>query len=150
MSGSVEDRRARLTEFGQGQDGEIDLAEAALLLASLDHPDPPLEACRAHLARMAAELAETSAGKGDQSLTARVGALHEVLAERHGFRRRHRNYDDLANANLIRVIERRRGLPVALGVIWLHAARGRRLGGAWRRLPRAFHDRRWKAAGRRR
>ena len=32
-------------------------------------------------------------------------------------------YDDPANANLIRVIERRRGLPVALGVIWLHAAR---------------------------
>ena len=32
-------------------------------------------------------------------------------------------YDDPANANLIRVTERRRGLPVALGVIWLHAAR---------------------------
>ena len=32
-------------------------------------------------------------------------------------------YEDLANANLIRVIERRRGLPVALGIIWLHAAR---------------------------
>jgi regulator of sirC expression with transglutaminase-like and TPR domain len=31
-------------------------------------------------------------------------------------------YDDLANANLIRVIERRRGLPVALGILWLHAA----------------------------
>src|SRR6185437_11513778 len=32
-------------------------------------------------------------------------------------------YDDLANANIIRVIERRRGLPVALGILWLHAAR---------------------------
>ena len=31
-------------------------------------------------------------------------------------------YEDLANANLIRVIERRRGLPVALGILWLHAA----------------------------
>ena len=31
-------------------------------------------------------------------------------------------YDDLANANLIRVLERRRGLPVALGILWLHAA----------------------------
>jgi regulator of sirC expression with transglutaminase-like and TPR domain len=31
-------------------------------------------------------------------------------------------YDDLRNANLIQVLERRRGLPVALGVLWLHAA----------------------------
>ena len=34
-----------------------------------------------------------------------------------------RTYDDLANANLISVIQRRRGLPVALGIIWLHTAR---------------------------
>ena len=63
MSGGVEMQRAaslaRLTAFGRGSDGEIDLAEAALLLASLDHPDPPLDACREHLALMAAELAET-------------------------------------------------------------------------------------------
>ena len=32
------------------------------------------------------------------------------------------SYDDLSNANLIRVTERRRGLPVALGILWLHAA----------------------------
>ena len=72
---------------------------------------------------MAAELAETSAGKGDQSLLARVGALHEVLAERHGFRGDDQNYDDLENANLISVIERRRGLPVALAILYLDAAR---------------------------
>ncbi len=41
----------------------------------------------------------------------------------HGYRGDVETYDDLANANLIRVIERRKGLPVALGVIWLHAAR---------------------------
>jgi regulator of sirC expression with transglutaminase-like and TPR domain len=28
----------------------------------------------------------------------------------------------MANANLIRVLERGRGLPVALGILWLHAA----------------------------
>jgi regulator of sirC expression with transglutaminase-like and TPR domain len=72
---------------------------------------------------MAAELAETSAGKGDQSLLARVQALHEVLAERHGFRGDDQNYDDLENANLISVIERRRGLPVALAILYLDAAR---------------------------
>jgi regulator of sirC expression with transglutaminase-like and TPR domain len=132
VNGQIEMQRAaslaRLTEFGRGSDGEIDLAEAALLLASLDHPDPPLDACREHLALMAAELGETPAGKGDRSLLARVGALHEVLAERHGFRGDDQNYDDLENANLIRVIERRRGLPVALAILYLDAAR--RLGWA--------------------
>ena len=34
-----------------------------------------------------------------------------------------RNLRDLANANLISVIQRRKGLPVALGIIWLHTAR---------------------------
>ena len=33
------------------------------------------------------------------------------------------DYDNPANANLIQVIERRQGLPVALGILWLHAAR---------------------------
>ena len=32
-------------------------------------------------------------------------------------------YDDLQNANLMRVIDRRKGLPVALGILYLGAAR---------------------------
>ncbi|MEJ1976057.1 MAG: transglutaminase-like domain-containing protein [Acetobacteraceae bacterium] len=32
-------------------------------------------------------------------------------------------YEDPANANLIDVIARRRGLPVSLGILWLHCAR---------------------------
>ena len=44
------------------------------------------------------------------------------MAGRHGYRGDDETYDDLANANLIRVIERRRGLPVALGILWLHCA----------------------------
>jgi regulator of sirC expression with transglutaminase-like and TPR domain len=32
-------------------------------------------------------------------------------------------YDDLQNANLMRVIDRRKGLPVALGILYLHAGR---------------------------
>ena len=48
--------------------------------------------------------------------------LAAVLHGRMGFSGDTRTYDDLANANLIRVIERRQGLPVALGILWLHAA----------------------------
>jgi regulator of sirC expression with transglutaminase-like and TPR domain len=45
------------------------------------------------------------------------------MTGRYGYLGDTEHYDDLDNANLIRVIERRRGLPVALGILWLHAAR---------------------------
>ncbi len=114
---------ARLTEFGGAADESIDLAEAALLLASLDHPDPRLEDCRLRLAEIGADLAGTAAGRGDRRLGARASALREVLVERHGFLGDREHYDDLENANLISVLERRRGLPVALAIIYIDAAR---------------------------
>jgi regulator of sirC expression with transglutaminase-like and TPR domain len=114
---------ARLTAFGQGPDRDIELAEAALLLASLDHGQPALEECRTLLAAVAEELRLTEAGRGDERLAARAGALRAVLAERHGFRGDAATYDDLDNADLIRVIQRRRGLPVALAILYIDAAR---------------------------
>jgi regulator of sirC expression with transglutaminase-like and TPR domain len=114
---------ARLAALGEAEDEALDLAETALLLASLDHRDAPLEDCRRHLGRIGEALAATDAGRGDRRLAARAGALHEILAERHGFRGDDRTYDDLENADLIRVILRRRGLPVALAILYIDAAR---------------------------
>ncbi|HKF63304.1 MAG TPA: transglutaminase-like domain-containing protein [Dongiaceae bacterium] len=126
MSAAVEPRAAileRLTRLGQASDEALDLAETALLLASLDHSDPRLEDCRQRLGRIGDDLAATAAGRGDRGLAARARALREVLAERHGFQGDDQTYDDLANADLIRVIERRRGLPVALAILYIDAAR---------------------------
>ncbi|KJE34156.1 hypothetical protein UF64_17305 [Thalassospira sp. HJ] len=52
-----------------------------------------------------------------------VRALQTVIAERNGFQGDAENYDDMANADLMEVIERKRGLPVALGMLYIHAAR---------------------------
>ena len=126
MSAAAEPRATileRLTRLGQASDETLDLAETALLLASLDHPDPRLEDCRQRLGRIGDDLAATAAGRGDRSLAARARALREVLAERHGFQGDDQTYDDLANADLIRVMERRRGLPVALAILYIDAAR---------------------------
>ena len=51
-----------------------------------------------------------------------VKGLQTVIAERNGFQGDMENYDDMANADLLQVIERKRGLPVALGLLYIHAA----------------------------
>lgn len=112
--------RAALEAIGLLPDTEIDIADAALQLARVDAPDADWQAARAQLSELARDAVALSAF---ESLGERAEALSELLAVRHGYCGDAETYDDLANANLIRVIERRRGLPVALGVIWLHAAR---------------------------
>lgn len=56
-------------------------------------------------------------------LPAQAGALAGLMVGRYRYVGDSETYDDLDNANLIRVIQRRRGLPVAIGILWLHAAR---------------------------
>jgi regulator of sirC expression with transglutaminase-like and TPR domain len=107
---------------GRQSDEAIDLAEAALLLAALDMPDVDLTPYRRHLAELAANLADIAAEAGNV-LDSRAAALRQVLAGRHGYAGDKRTYDDLKNASLIQVIDRRRGLPVALGILYLHSAR---------------------------
>ena len=95
-------------------DAQIDIAEAALRLASLDRPRVDLARYRDHLAELASAVPE---GGTEPAL-----ALAETM-RRQGYEGDSLTYDDLQNANLIRVIDRRKGLPVALGILYLHAGR---------------------------
>jgi regulator of sirC expression with transglutaminase-like and TPR domain len=118
----MSDPRDALDAIGTLPDTEIDIGEAALQLARIDAPDADWEAARAHLselARAASALAETIE---ESDLAERAVGLSGLLGGRFAYSGDNVTYDDLANANLIRVIERRRGLPVALGVLWLHTA----------------------------
>ena len=109
-----------LAAVGAARDHAIDLAATALLLAALDHAETPLDPYRDHLAQLAAD-AKQAAGRSP-GIAARVAALGAVFA-RHGYSGDVATYDDPDNADLIRVIDRRMGLPVALAILWLHAAR---------------------------
>jgi regulator of sirC expression with transglutaminase-like and TPR domain len=112
---------AELRSLAGKGDGAIDIAGAALVLASFDRPRVDLARYRRHLAALASEvgaLAPSPAGTADCA-----AALSDVIAERYGYDGDRLSYDDLQNSNLIRVIDRRRGLPVALGILYIHAAR---------------------------
>jgi len=116
----MSDPRAALEALGKIPDVEIDIGGAALQLARIDAPEADWHTAEAYLsdlARDAAALAPT-----DTPAT-RAEALTGLIALRHGYRGDAETYENLDNANLIRVIERKKGLPVALGIIWLHAAR---------------------------
>lgn len=113
------DPRTALDAIGQLADTEIDIAGAALQLARVDAPYADWGAASRHLSDIARQAAVLYA----EDLPGRAAALSALLGGDFGYRGDDETYDDIANANLIRVIERRRGLPVALGVIWLHAAR---------------------------
>jgi regulator of sirC expression with transglutaminase-like and TPR domain len=119
----LSDPRAALDAIGLLPDIEIDIADAALQLARVDVPDADWRAARAHLSDLARDAVALAAEVAEGDLPGRADALAHLLASHYRYRGDTDTYDDMDNANLIRVVERRRGLPVALGVLWLHCAR---------------------------
>jgi regulator of sirC expression with transglutaminase-like and TPR domain len=108
-----------LRELGTGQSAILPLAEAALALASFDRPRVALKRYRQHLRMLARDVGKRNAS----GLAAQADALNEIILLKHGYSGDEQTYDDLQNANLMRVIDRRKGLPVALGILYLDAAR---------------------------
>jgi len=118
-----EGAEALLIELGRTDGAVLPLAEAALAFARLDRPEIDPEGYRAHLDQLSDELAAELGGVTAPPLKERVRALVQVMVGNHGYQGDGKTYDDLANADLMRVIDRRRGLPVALGILYIHAAR---------------------------
>jgi regulator of sirC expression with transglutaminase-like and TPR domain len=106
-------------------DEPLDIAEVALAFAAMDRPGVPLERYRQDLAVMNVTIAEIlSTLSPDASIEMRVACVSRVLSEDLGYEGDTSTYDDPQNANLMRVMDRRKGLPVALGILYIHAARG--------------------------
>src|ERR1700741_4600060 len=110
-----------LRRLGEAGEGPHDIALAALMLSGLDHPTLPLEPARAHLD----EIAELARKEAPLIANAEDGArlIANLLSGRCGYDGDRLTYDDPRNADLIQGIQRRRGMPVALGIIYMHAAR---------------------------
>lgn len=121
MSDTIQDPANYLKALGEAGEGPHDIAEAALILSLLDHPQQNLGPYRAHLDEIAhyakeeARLATTAEGV--------ARALSSLMVGRYGYDGDQLTYDEPQNADLMSVIDRRRGLPVALGILYIHAAR---------------------------
>ena len=110
-----------LRRLGEAGDGPHDIALAALMLGALDHP----AVARAPYVTHLADMAEMARHEARVAANVEEGArmLARLLAGHYGYEGDRIDYDDPKNGNLIDVISRRRGLPVALGILYIHAAR---------------------------
>jgi len=112
---------AFLREVGRQETEMLPIGAAALALASFERPRVGLNRYKQHLGAIARDVGRHKGSQGD--IEAQARALNEIILLKHGYSGDELTYDDLQNANLMRVIDRRKGLPVALGILYLHAAR---------------------------
>jgi regulator of sirC expression with transglutaminase-like and TPR domain len=110
-----------LNRLGLIEDDEIALDEAALSLALIDHPGTDLTSYHDLLNAMETRL--DLVGRDAGTPAERAEALAAVLAGEFGLSGDVETYDDPANADLISVLDRRRGLPVSLSILWVAIAR---------------------------
>src|SRR6516164_2404429 len=110
-----------LRDLGASGEQVLPIAEAALALASFEHPRVGPSRYREHLRVLSRDVGRHAGTGGDAA--ARACALNEIILLKYGYSGDELTYDDLQNANLMRVVDRRKGLPVALGILYMHAGR---------------------------
>lgn len=143
--------RRWLVDYGNGQKPDATPAEAALRFARLNDPDsardiaPYMTRLDALAEQVHDELAHRLARGSDDSDISNntndhetmsiadmlaeatiddvVSTLQSVIPGKNGFQGDAENYDDMENADLMKVMDRKRGLPVALAMLYIHVAR---------------------------
>jgi regulator of sirC expression with transglutaminase-like and TPR domain len=115
---------ARFRELINRPEDEIDLAEAALLIAKGVNDALDIEAYLSQIEGLARQLQQRlSESVGE---TERILALNRFLFDEQGFAPNVENYYDPRNSFLNEVLERRVGIPISLSILYIEI--GRRVG----------------------
>jgi regulator of sirC expression with transglutaminase-like and TPR domain len=118
----VEARR-RLARLLAQPDASVELAHAALLVAAEERPGLDVEHYRARLYELGLAARERLARDAELNP---VVALNNFIFEELGFAGNQTNYYDPRNSLLSDVLDRRRGIPITLSVVYMEI--GRRAG----------------------
>jgi len=121
MSYKQQEVLSRLDTAQDTEDLDLDIAEMALLLASLDLPKKDLAPYRKHLENISRDV--RAAARGAQKLSDLVGILSDIFFGLYGYEGDTETFNDMKNANIMQVIDRKKGLPVALGILLIHVSR---------------------------
>ncbi|WP_419902989.1 SirB1 family protein [Kiloniella sp.] len=116
-----------LQAIGQAEDGDINLAECALQLAADDREITSLDRYKDHLKCLVNDahslMAQIQSNEAEPTLGDYLSTIETVLYDLHGYKGDKDDYDNLENANIISVIDQRKGLPIVLGILYIHIAR---------------------------
>lgn len=116
--------RIRFAEAVSRSDDDFDLAHAALLVAAEEYPQLPPDSYLARLDEMAERARDRLAEETAALLV--MQEVGHVIHTMNGLRGNVENYYDPRNSFLNDVLDRRLGIPITLGIIWLEV--GWRLG----------------------
>lgn len=100
---------------------DFELLRAAILLGRVDGRPIDVEATEAKVNELVDDIRVRLADDGPRKDPLEV--FLKVMFEEHGFEGDVKDYDSPLNSFLHHVIERRRGLPISLGVLTCHIAR---------------------------
>ncbi|HWP35137.1 MAG TPA: transglutaminase-like domain-containing protein [Thermodesulfobacteriota bacterium] len=125
------DARRRFAAIAARPDAEIDLAEAALVVAQEEYPDLDVKAYLRRLeelgdgarSRVGAAAIVARGGLGPRDVVER---LSRYLYDECGFRGNREAYYDPRNSYLNEVLDRRTGIPITLALVYIEV--GRRVG----------------------
>lgn len=107
--------------YGLLDDEEVPTDTVALELSALDHDGVSVEPYLELIDQMAARVLALSTEAQPPAEQASVLAL--VIAQENGFTGDRQSYDAPVNADMIRVFDRRKGLPISLAIIYVAVAR---------------------------
>jgi len=116
--------RERFTQLVSGSEEELDLAEAALLIAQEEHPDLDVIAYLRRLDELAASVRARLPQAPEPADI--IHNLNARLFREEGLAGNESEYYDPRNSFLNEVLDRKQGIPITLSVIYLEV--GRRLG----------------------
>jgi len=111
-----------LREVARAGTENVGIAHAALAFARLERDGIDHEPYEEHISALATDVAQLLRGRA-ASIQHATDVLNAVMFDAYGYIGDMDTYDDLENADLMRVIDRRRGLPVALSILYMHIAR---------------------------
>ena len=116
---SQSDPAEQFAKLMQREDEEINLAEAALLIARTEYPELDLPM---HLSRLENMAGQITADPGRSGI-GNVLALNEYLFEREKFTGNEEECDDPRNSFLNDVLDRKKGIPITLSLVYMELAR---------------------------
>lgn len=116
-----------VSSLSEISDKEINLGQVAIALGAIDQPGISVQRYMHHLETLSEQVGgrhlELLQAGADDSIETRLAALKHVISDQHAYIGDNQSYADLDNLNMIRVIDRAKGIPITLCILYIHVAR---------------------------